>query len=100
MKLNPAAQTQRRLLIGTSGWHYADWKGAFYPKGLASKEFLSFYARKFKTVEVNNTFYRLPEIATAHAWYDSVPPDFTFAIKASRFLTHIKRLQECREPLT
>jgi uncharacterized protein YecE (DUF72 family) len=87
------------LRIGTSGWQYLHWKGRFYPSGLASDEWLHFYSAQFTTVEVNNTFYRLPARATFADWRDRVPDDFEFSIKASNYLTHYKRLREPDEPV-
>jgi uncharacterized protein YecE (DUF72 family) len=87
------------LLIGTSGWQYRDWRGSFYPRDLAQKGWLEYYAERFATVEVNNTFYRLPERATFEAWAERTPADFCFVIKASRFLTHVRRLKEPAEPV-
>lgn len=87
------------VLIGTSGWHYDDWRRAFYPDRLASVQWLPFYAEKFATVELNNAFYRLPERATFERWRDMTPDDFVFAVKASRYLTHVRRLQDPTEPV-
>jgi uncharacterized protein YecE (DUF72 family) len=84
-----------RYYIGTSGWHYDDWRGRFYPEKLPKTKWLEFYARHFPTLELNNTFYRLPSEQAFTNWYDSSPPDFTFAVKVSRFITHIKRLKNC-----
>ena len=70
--------------IGTSGWHYPHWVGPFYPSDLPSSEFLAYYARHFKTVEINNTFYQLPTPHTLRTWCDMTPQDFVFACKASR----------------
>jgi uncharacterized protein YecE (DUF72 family) len=81
-----------RLLIGTSGWTYASWKGTFYPKGLPSKRYLEFYAREFLTTEVNSSFYHLPKPQTYANWAKQVPSAFVFAAKASRLITHTKRL--------
>ena len=81
-----------RVRIGCSGWNYADWREVFYPKGVPARRWLEHYATVFDTVEVNATFYRLPRRATAERWAAQVPPGFCFAIKASRYLTHIKRL--------
>jgi uncharacterized protein YecE (DUF72 family) len=86
--------------IGCSGWNYASWRGPFYPSGLATSRWLAFYAARFDTVEVNGTFYRLPERSTFEAWRQQAPSGFVFAVKASRFLTHMKRLRDAREPLT
>ena len=90
----------RRVLIGTSGYVYADWRRRFYPVDVAGREWLGFYAGRFPTVELNSPFYRLPRAVTFRAWAEAVPPDFVFAVKASRFLTHIKRLREPGPPLS
>ena len=87
------------VLIGTSGWHYQHWKGLFYPTGLPASRWLGYYAERFGTVELNNAFYRLPDEATFRAWAEAVPDDFTMALKASRYLTHIKRLRGSAEPV-
>jgi uncharacterized protein YecE (DUF72 family) len=87
------------LLIGTSGWQYAHWKGRLYPARLPQTAWLEHYAERFRTVEVNATFYRLPRVATAEAWARRVPGDFVFAVKMSRYLTHIRRLREPEEPV-
>jgi uncharacterized protein YecE (DUF72 family) len=87
------------VVIGTSGWHYKDWRGRFYPSGLATTKWLEHFATHFQTVEVNNAFYRLPESETFQRWRDTVPHDFVVAVKASRYLTHILRLKEPREPI-
>ncbi len=78
--------------IGTSGWHYSHWVGPFYPDGTASADFLAYYVERFRTVEINNTFYSLPRPGTMEAWRDGTPKDFLFACKASRFITHMKKL--------
>lgn len=80
--------------IGTSGWEYPHWKGPFYPDGIRSDGHLAFYADSFHTVEVNNSFYNLPSEKTLAAWRDTVPDGFTFAVKASRYITHMKKLKE------
>jgi uncharacterized protein YecE (DUF72 family) len=80
--------------IGTSGWSYRSWRGTFYDAAVSPQDHLAFYARHFTTVEVNNTFYRLPDRETVKSWRDTVPAGFTFAIKASRFITHMKRLRD------
>jgi uncharacterized protein YecE (DUF72 family) len=85
--------------IGTSGWHYDHWEGPFYPTGLPDGGFLEYYAGHFGTAEVNNSFYRLPEEKTLIRWRDAVPKDFVFSVKASRYLTHMKKLKDPREPL-
>ncbi|MBC7235733.1 MAG: DUF72 domain-containing protein [Chloroflexi bacterium] len=78
--------------IGTSGWHYAHWKGPFYPRDLPDEEMLAYYARHLRTVEINNTFYRLPAQETLARWHKTVPEGFLFAVKASRYITHMKKL--------
>jgi uncharacterized protein YecE (DUF72 family) len=85
--------------IGTSGWQYRDWRGAFYPEDLPQKEWLEFYCRHFRTVELNNSFYRLPESSTFAQWRRRTPDGFVMAVKMSRFLTHIKKLNEPAEPV-
>jgi len=85
--------------IGTSGWQYASWSGRFYPSGLPTPSWLTHYAARFRTVEVNNSFYRLPEEKTFARWRVETPSEFLFAVKASRFITHVRRLRECRDPV-
>ena len=80
--------------IGCSGWNYADWRERVYPKGVPQRRWLEHYATLFDTVEVNNTFYRLPARSAVAGWIQSTPPDFLFAVKASRYLTHMKRLTD------
>src|SRR3954462_14455846 len=87
------------VIIGTSGWQYRDWRGAFYPPKLAQRLWLEHYAEHFATVESNNAFYRLPEKETFEKWRARTPRDFGGAVKASRFLPHIKRLREPEEPV-
>lgn len=87
------------IRVGTSGWHYQHWRGVFYPSDLNPRDWLSFYARRFDTVEINNSFYRLPSLETFASWREKVPPGFTFAVKANRFITHVRRLNEPREAL-
>ena len=81
-----------REWVGTSGWSYDHWAGVFYPDHLAAAKRLSFYAARFPTVEVDGTFYRLPTEDAVARWRDQVPADFRFAVKASRFITHFRRL--------
>ena len=80
--------------IGCSGWNYRDWRGAIYPEGLPARRWLERYAELFDTVEVNNTFYRLPSQSAVEGWVEQTPPGFVIAVKASRYLTHVKRLRE------
>lgn len=85
--------------VGTSGWQYADWRGPFYPAKLPQRAWLSSYCESFDTVEVNSSFYRLPTVDTVQRWAAELPGDFVMAIKASRFLTHVKRLRDPAEPV-
>jgi uncharacterized protein YecE (DUF72 family) len=87
------------VIIGTSGWQYRDWRGRFYPQRLPQRLWLEHFAEHFATVESNNAFYRLPERSTFEAWRARTPADFRWAVKASRFLTHVKRLREPEEPV-
>ena len=82
------------LRIGTSGFHYKHWKGPFYPEKLAAARMLDHYLQHFDTVELNNSFYRLPEAAAFDAWREATPANFIFAVKASRFITHNKKLKD------
>lgn len=82
------------LFIGTSGFYYPGWRGFFNPARLPAREYLPFYSTRFKSVEVNNTFYRLPLETTLGRWRDITPESFVFAVKASRFITHVKRLED------
>jgi uncharacterized protein YecE (DUF72 family) len=86
--------------IGTSGWQYADWRETFYPRGLPQSRWLAYYATIFSTVEVNATFYRLPRQTTFADWHNRTPAGFTFAVKASRYLTHVRRLRDPEEPVS
>ncbi|WP_035698710.1 DUF72 domain-containing protein [Glycomyces tenuis] len=85
--------------VGTSGWQYRDWRGVLYPERLPQRRWLEHYAEHFTTVENNNVFYRLPRRSTVETWRSQLPPGFTMAVKASRFLTHMKRLREPAEPV-
>jgi uncharacterized protein YecE (DUF72 family) len=85
--------------IGTSGWSYPHWRGRFYPAGLSVPDWLGFYARHFATVEVNASFYRLPSRETFAAWRQATPQGFMFSVKASRFITHMKKLKEPEQTL-
>jgi uncharacterized protein YecE (DUF72 family) len=88
-----------RLFIGTSGYVYKDWRGLVYPAGLPLRAWLGYYADHFDTVELNSAFYRLPSIAAYRGWRAQVPARFTFAVKASRYLTHMVKLKAPRDPL-
>lgn len=88
------------MWIGTSGYVYRHWRrGVFYPQGLPARDELAWYAARFPTVELNNPFYRLPEASTFARWRAAVPAGFRFAVKASRYITHIRRLRDPAEPL-
>jgi uncharacterized protein YecE (DUF72 family) len=87
------------LSIGTSGWQYRDWRPGFYPAGLPQRLWLEHYASRFPVVEVNNAFYRLPERSTFERWRERTPAGFCFAVKMSRYLTHVKRLKDPAEPV-
>jgi uncharacterized protein YecE (DUF72 family) len=82
------------IRIGCSGWHYKHWRGPFYPEKLPSTRWLDFYVERFDTVELNNTFYRLPPEGGLATWRDSTPAGFLFAAKGSRFITHMKKLAQ------
>ena len=88
-----------RVFVGTSGWQYRDWRGRLYPSDVPQRLWLETYTRSFATVELNNAFYRLPEADTFAGWRDRTPAGFVMAVKASRFLTHVKRLTEPAEPV-
>ena len=85
-----------KLWVGTSGYSYKEWLGNFYPAGLGAKEMLRFYASCLPTVEINNTFYRLPNESVLASWAEQVPPEFRFVLKASQKITHIKRLKDAQ----
>jgi uncharacterized protein YecE (DUF72 family) len=83
-----------QIHIGTSGWHYKHWLGTFYPEGTKPAGQLPYYLKYFNTVEINNSFYRLPTKETFTNWKNAVPEDFLFVVKASRFITHMKKLKD------
>ncbi len=87
------------VFVGTSGWQYRDWSGVLYPPDRPQRLWLEEYTRHFRTVELNNAFYRLPSPETFAQWHARTPPGFVMAVKASRFLTHVKRLREPAEPV-
>jgi uncharacterized protein YecE (DUF72 family) len=89
----------QRVLVGTSGWHYPHWKGPFYPAKITSDEMFAFYCRRFVTVEINNSFYRLPSGQTFRSWKRQAPSHFLFAVKASRYITHMKKLKDPEQSL-
>lgn len=87
------------VLIGTSGWQYKDWRGGLYPAGVAQRRWLEHYATQYRTVENNGTFYRLPTRETFVGWRERTPDDFVMAVKASRYLTHVRKLRDPAEPV-
>jgi len=87
-------RTKAPVQVGTSGWHYEHWRGPFYPDDLRAHRFLAYYADRFPTVEINNSFYRLPSERALTTWRETAPPGFIFAVKASRFITHLKKLKD------
>jgi uncharacterized protein YecE (DUF72 family) len=84
----------KHLWIGTSGYQYDDWRGRFYPEHLPKRQWFAHYAQHFDTVEINNTFYHLPGAGTFDEWRDAAPPGFRYALKYSRYGSHLKRLKE------
>lgn len=92
-------QKEPEFHIGCSGWLYKDWKGVFYPQDLPVKDYFSYYAKHFKTVEINSTFYRFPSQKTVQLWYQQAPQEFRYSIKASRFITHLKRFKQVQDSL-
>lgn len=90
---------KHKMYIGTSGWSYKHWRGTFYPQEIKVKNHFPYYLQHFNTVEINNTFYRLPSEETFLNWKKVVPDDFTYVIKANRFITHIKKLHDPAESL-
>jgi len=99
VSLASGKEVRRTFWIGTSGWQYDSWKGRFYPRNLPKDRWLAFYAECFATVEVNNSFYRLPSDAAFERWRDGTPPGFLIAPKVSRYLTHIRRLRDAEESM-
>ena len=93
------AKARAAIRVGTSGWHYRSWVGPFYPHDAKPPSFLDHYTERFDCVEVNNTFYRLPQRRTVEAWAAQAPAGFLFAVKANRFITHMKKLKDPAEPI-
>ncbi len=85
------------VLVGTSGWSYAHWRKIFYPESMPSTRWLTYYVRYFDTVEINNSFYNLPQVSTFAKWRSDVPKNFVFAVKANRFITHMKKLKNVED---
>jgi uncharacterized protein YecE (DUF72 family) len=91
---------ESRILVGTSGFAYKEWKGSFYPEKLPAKKYLSYYAEHFRTTEINNTFYRMPTAKLCEGWYNEVPQDFSFTLKLSQRITHFKRLKNIDDDMS
>ncbi|MFW6140432.1 MAG: DUF72 domain-containing protein [Acidobacteriota bacterium] len=90
---------QNNIYIGTSGWHYKHWKGVFYPSDTPNKEYLRYYVQHFRTAEINNSFYQIPDKKTLQNWSCEAGKDFIFSAKASRYITHMKKLKDPQEPV-
>src|SRR5688500_5229655 len=88
------------LYVGTSGFSYKEWKGTFYPEDLPGAQMLRYYGERFRTVEINNTFYRMPKASVLEGWGEQVPADFRFVLKASQRITHIQRLKDVGETVS
>src|SRR5205814_1315547 len=95
----PREQTMN-FHVGTSGYSYKEWKGTFYPRDLPDKQMLRYYGERFRAVEINNTFYRMPEAAVLRAWAEAVPADFQFVLKAPQQITHRQRLKDAGDATT
>ena len=93
-------EKDKHIHIGTSGWHYGHWEGPFYPEHITSGKYLEYYSKFFHTVEINSSFYRMPDKETIREWRDMVPEKFIFSVKASRYITHMKKLKEPREAVS
>jgi len=91
-----AAPEGTRTIVGTSGFSYSEWKGSFYPAKLPAAQMLQFYGERFPAVEINNTFYRMPKVEMLEKWPSQVPSGFTFVLKASQRITHMKRLKDAQ----
>ncbi|MCF7870581.1 MAG: DUF72 domain-containing protein [Candidatus Omnitrophica bacterium] len=88
---------KKAIHIGTSGWHYKHWKDNFYPKKIKPDQFFNYYLKKFTSVEINNSFYQLPKKSTLQGWNKKAPNNFIFSVKASRYITHVKKLKDPKE---
>lgn len=87
------------IRIGISGWRYPPWRGVFYPEALPQRSELAFASRRLATIEINGSFYSLQRPESYSAWHDEVPEGFVFAVKGGRYITHLRRLKEVRQPL-
>ena len=95
-----SAKGKIRYYIGTSGWNYKDWRRVFYPEDLDQEEWLSFISEHFDSVEINNSFYQLPDKKTLKTWKETTPDSFVFSVKASRYITHMKKLKDPQESIS
>lgn len=95
-----AKRQQMNLYVGTSGYSYEEWKGAFYPPDLPDRQMLQYYAGRFGAVEINNTFYRMPKASVLEAWAEQVPADFRFVLKAPQRITHVQQLKDAAESVS
>src|SRR4028118_2308055 len=98
-RLVSTAAEANRIHVGCSGWVYRHWKGEFYPADLSQKRWFEHYAEAFDTVEINASFYRVPLLSTFDGWREKAPRGFRYAVKANRFMTHMKKLLDCDRPL-
>src|ERR1043166_1068151 len=99
-RLDAARERPMNLYVGTSGYSYKEWKGTFYPEDLPSKQMLHYYGERFRSVEINNTFYRMPKPSVLAAWASEVPPDFKFVLKAPQRITHMQRLKDAGDSVS
>lgn len=90
---------KNKIHIGTSGWHYKHWKGTFYPSDIPHNEYLEYYVKHFRTAEINNSFYKMPKKKTLRNWSQLASENFIFSVKASRYITHMKKLKDPQEPV-
>lgn len=96
-QMRPSMHVHDRVFLGAAGWAYDDWDGGFYPRGLAARDRLAYYATQFRTVEIDSTFYATPARSTVQGWYEKTPDDFVFAAKFPRAITHDARLVHCAD---
>lgn len=93
------AKRNVEIRVGTSGWSYNHWKEIFYPTNISQHKWLEYYSNNFDTVELNNSFYQLPKETSFKRWYNTTPDNFKYTVKASKYITHVKKLNDCNEPL-
>jgi uncharacterized protein YecE (DUF72 family) len=100
MRKSKVPKKSARVFIGTSGWNYNHWRTIFYPEDLSAREWFNYYSKSFDTVEINNTFYNLPDASVFKNWKRQAPNDFIYAVKTNRYITHMKKLKKCETALT